>query len=252
MFDELFGTSGLEADLPPDEPDAGFPLRPFAALAPQDDLIVTEPRTDESPAERLYRRAAEAASRGRTSEAIHRYRELLQLDPAHIAARNNLSQLLDTTGDPAEALEQLTVALRVTPDDVNLLVSRGAIHGRLKQYTEAETDLRRALRLAPDLMAGHLSLGLALWRKGVPTQAAESLRRAITLDPTHAGAHFYLGEALNQAGDYPGARVALERAVELAPSQGRALRLLARVLDRLGLPEDAQAMYRRAREAGDT
>jgi len=252
MFDELFGTSGLEADLAPDEPDAGFPLRPFASLAPQDDLVVTEPRTDESPAARLYRRAAEAASRGRTGEAIHRYRELLQLDPTHVAARNNLSQLLDTTGDPAEALEQLTAALRVTPDDVNLLVSRGAIHARLKQYVEAETVLRRALRLAPDLMAAHLSLGLTLWRKGVPAAAAESLRRAIALEPSHAAAHYYLGEALNQAGDYQGARAALERAAELSPGQGRTLRLLARVLDRLGRPEEAQEMYRRAREAGDT
>ena len=51
MLDELFGTSGLEGDLPPAEPDPGFPLRPFAAAMPMDDLTVTEPRTDESPAD---------------------------------------------------------------------------------------------------------------------------------------------------------------------------------------------------------
>ncbi|HXI19578.1 MAG TPA: tetratricopeptide repeat protein [Gemmatimonadales bacterium] len=251
MLDELFGTSALEGETPPEAPDARFGLRPFAALVPQDDLVATDPRTDESPTQRLYRRAMEASSRGRVSEAIHRYRELLALDPTHIAARNNLSALLETTGDPAEAEQQLSAALKVAPDDVNLLVSRGAIHGRLKRYPDAEADLRRALRLEPDHALAHLTLGLVLWRKGVPPQAAESLRRAIALDPTNATAHFYLGEALNQVGDLPGARAALERAAELGPDHGRTFRLLGRVLDRLGRPDEAQAMYHRAREVGD-
>lgn len=251
QLDELFGTSGLEGELPPDEPDAGYPLRPFAALVPQDDLVATEPRTDESPTERLYRRAVEASSRGRVSEAILRYRELLQIDPTHVPARNNLSTLLETTGDPAEALEQLSAAIRMTPEDVNLLVSRGAICGRLKRYTEAENDLRRALRLDPQHVQAHMTLGLVLWRKGVPAQAAESLRRAIGLEPENPTAHYYLGEALNQAGDLAGARAALERSGELSPS-GRTFRLLGRVLDRMARPDDAQAMYRRARDAGDT
>lgn len=251
MVNELFGTSGLEGDPLPDQPDAGFPQRPFAAFVPQDDLVATEPRTDESPAERLYRRAVEATGRGRVSESIQRYRELLALDPNHVAARNNLSALLETTGDPGEALEQLTAALRTSPDDLNLLVSRGAIHGRLKQYSEAESDLRRALKLSPQHVQAHLTLGLVLWRKGVAGQAAEALRKAISLEPQNTAAHYYLGEALNQGGDLKGAKAALERSIELGPPSGRTFRLLGRVLDRMGKVEEAREMYRRAREAGD-
>lgn len=252
LVPELFGTSGLEGDPLPDLPDSGFPQRPFAGLVPQDDLVATEPRTDESPAERLYRRAVEATSRGRVAESIQRYRELLALDPTHVAARNNLSALLETTGDPAEALEQLTAALKTAADDVNLLVSRGAIHGRLKQYTEAENDLRRALKLQPQHVQAHLTLGLVLWRKGVAGQAAEVLRKAIALEPGNTAAHYYLGEALNQGGDLKGAKVALEKAIELGPPSGKTYRLLGRVLDRLGKVEEAREVYRLAREAGDT
>jgi tetratricopeptide (TPR) repeat protein len=251
LAEELFGTARLEAEPVPEEPDGGFPLRPFAAHMPQDDLVAIEARTDESPAERLYRRAVEATTRGRVSEAIHRYRELLAIDPDHIGARNNLSALLETAGDPREALDQLTAAIRALPDDVKLLVSRGSIHGRLKQYPEAEADLRRAIRLDPQNPQAHLTLGLVLWRKGVPGQAAEALRHAIALEPGNPTAHYYLGEALNQAGDLRGARAALERAAELAPDHGRTFRLLGRVLDRLGKPDEAHAMYLRAREAGD-
>jgi len=249
MLDELFGTSGLEGDLPPERPDYGFPLRPFAAMVAQDDLVPTEPRTDESPVERLYRRALEATSRGRPAEAIQRYRELLTVEPGHLAARNNLAALLEASGDPHDALEQLTAALRLQPDDVSMLVSRGAIHGRIKQYAEAEADLRRALRLDPDHVEAHLALGLALWRKGVPKEAAVALERAIQLEPHNAAAYYYLGEAQNQAGDLPAARAALEQAATLQPD-GRSYRLLGRVLDRMGKYDEAQAMYRRAREAG--
>jgi superkiller protein 3 len=249
MLDELFGTSGLEGDWPAEQADFDFPLRPFTAMAAQDELIPSEPRTDETPVERLYRRALEATSRGRPAEAIQRYRELLMIEPGHLAARHNLATLLESSGDPQEAVEQLTAALRVQPDDVAMLVSRGAIHGRLKQYAEAEADLRRALKLSPDHVEAHLALGLALWRKGVPREAAEALHRAIQLQPDNAAAFYYLGEAQNQAGDLPAARTALEQAAALQPD-AKTYRLLGRVLDRMGKYDEAQGMYRRAREAG--
>ncbi len=94
---------------------------------------------------------------------------------------------------------------------MHLLVSRGAINGRLKRYTEAEGDLRKALRLSPENMNAHLTLGMVLWRKGMAMPAAEALRKAITRT-THAGAHYYWREAPNRAGDYRNARAALERA----------------------------------------
>ena len=251
MLDELFGHSTLEGDPIGEEADGGFPLRPFANRVPLDDLLATEPRTDESPAERLYRRAVEASSRGRVSEAIHHYRELLTLDPGHAPARNNLSLLLESSGDPAEALVQLEEAIADAPDDPQLLVARGSAYSRLKRYTEAETDLRRAARLLPNSAPTLLALGLILWRKGVIREAIQVLRRAIELEPGNATAHYYLGEALNQASDLPGARAALERSAELAPEHGRTFRLLGRVLDRLGRPDDAREAYLRAREAGD-
>lgn len=251
VVDELFSTRGLEADLLPKGPDQQFSLRPFAASVPQDDLVNTEPVSEEPPAQRLYRRASEAATRGRVSEAIQHYREIIALEPQHVGARNNLSLLLEASGDAEEALEQLSAAVRGTPDEAGLLVSRGAIYGRLKRYAEAEADLRRALRQQPDNVLALLTLGLVLWRKGLPADAVVPLRKAIELEADNGTAHYYLGEAMNQAGDLPGARGALERAGELEPNAARSFRLLGRVLDRMGRPEEAMVYYRRAREARD-
>ncbi|HXS24777.1 MAG TPA: tetratricopeptide repeat protein [Gemmatimonadales bacterium] len=251
VVDDLFSTRGLEADPIPEGADQQFSLRPFAAAVPQDDLVNTEPESNEPTTDRLYRRAADAATKGRVAEAIQRYREILSLEPEHLAARNNLSLLLESAGNPDEAFEQLTAALRARPDEPALLVSRGAILGRLKRYPEAETDLRRAIKLQPGHFTAHLTLGLILWRKGLPGDAALSLRRAIDLEPADAEAHYYLGEALNQAGDFAGARTALEQSAGLDPDSAKTYRLLGRVLDRLGRPDEAKEMYSRAREARD-
>ena len=136
VVDDLFSTRGLEADPIPEGVDQQFSLRPFAAAVPQDDLVNTEPESNEPATDRLYRRAADAATRGRGAEAIQRYREILTLEPGHLAARNNLALLLEASGNAEEAFEQLTAALRGNPDEPALLVSRGAILGRLKRYPE--------------------------------------------------------------------------------------------------------------------
>jgi tetratricopeptide (TPR) repeat protein len=247
--DELFSTRGLEADPILSGPDRHFPLRPFAASIPRTDLLAGAADAGEPEAARLFRRAGEAAAKGRRQEAVVRYRELLALEPGNVAAVISLSNLLEAGGQDEDALEQLGQGLQRVPDDPRLLLTRGALLGRLKRYPEAETDLRHAIRARPHEATAHFTLGLVLWRKGLPLEAAAALRRTIELQPSDALAHYYLGEALHQANDMPQARAALERATQLDPTDARPFQLLGRILDRLKRPEEARAMYERARAA---
>ncbi|MEP6571360.1 MAG: tetratricopeptide repeat protein [Gemmatimonadota bacterium] len=249
--DELFGTSGLEADPVVRAPDQSFPLRPFASGIPHDERVNTEVETAESGPARLCRRAADAVTRGRRAEAIQLYREVLAGDASHLLARNNLALLLEESGDRELALEELNTAIRARPDEPALLVSRGAILGRLKRYPEAEADLRRVLKMQPMLAAARFTLGLVLRGKGLPAEAVAELRQATEIEPLNAVSHFYLGEALNQSGDTAGARAALERSVQLDSTQKKTFQLLGRLLDRIGQPDEAMAYYRRAREIRD-
>ncbi|MGE0352733.1 MAG: tetratricopeptide repeat protein [Gemmatimonadales bacterium] len=249
-IDELFSTAGLEADLPARGVDCGFSLRPFADGAAGDGMVEPEPVAEGSATDQLYRRAREAAERNRRVEATQLYRQLLAQEPAHLAGRNNLALLFEAAGEPEAAIDELTAALKHHPDQVDVLVNRGAILGSLKRYPAAESDLRRATRLAPQHAEAHFNLGLVLWRKGLPEDAAALFRRTIELDPESSQAWYYLGDALNQAGAFAESERALQRATELDPASSRAFQLLGRVLDRLGRPNEAIEMYRRAREAG--
>ncbi len=246
---ELFSTSGLEAEPASRQVDSQFSLRPFAAATAGDGTMAPEPVPEGSPADQLYQRARDAAARGRRADAVQLYRDLLSLDPRHLGARNNLALLYEESGDADLALDELNAAVRFHPDQVDLLVNRGAIQGAMKRYNEAEADLRRALRLVPGHPGAQFNLGLVLWRKGLAEEAALAFRRAVELDAGNPAAWYYLGDALNQTGELADAVQALERASQLDPRSARPYNLMGRVLDRMNRPGDAIEMYRRARQA---
>lgn len=180
--------------------EAPSPPPPPPAPDPADDL--------------LYRAAREAADRGDLDRATGVYRELLQRNPRHMGARNNLAMVLTALG----------------------------------RYGEAEHGLRGMVELEPTNAEAHCNLGLVISRKGRWVDAIPHLRRAIELDASREIAHFYLGEALNHVDDLQGALQAYQRAAELRPNNAKALYGLGIILDRMNRPDDAAQMYRRSRE----
>ncbi|MGH7751891.1 MAG: tetratricopeptide repeat protein, partial [Gemmatimonadales bacterium] len=188
---------------------AGTPPAP----APVTTSEPTPPPPD--PAEDLlYRAAREATDRGDLDRAVGVYRELVQRNPHHLAARNGLALVQATLG----------------------------------RYGEAERGLRTIVEMDPTNADAHLNLGLVVSRKGRWVDAIPHLRRAIELDAGREVAHFYLGEALNHVDDLPGALQAYQRAAELRPNNSKALYGLGIILDRMNRPDDAAQMYRRSRE----
>ncbi|HEY3012665.1 MAG TPA: tetratricopeptide repeat protein [Gemmatimonadales bacterium] len=246
------------AIMPPARPDpASGPTQLAGAESAQPPPLGAVPRSpdtgatparDRSQAERRLQQADDLAAGTLPGAAVRPYRELLELEPAHIEGRLHFARLLDRLEEASEAVDVLSEGLRRAPDQTEFLVLRGAILGRLQRYREAETDLRRALRLHPSHAPAQFELGLLLWRRGLVQEAAACFHRALEFQPDNAKTYYYLGDALNQMGDLPGARAAVERAIQVSPGDAKTYHLMGRVLDRMSLPEQAQEMYRRGRE----
>lgn len=209
---------------------------------------ISVPARDRSATERRLQQADDLADGALPGSAVRPYRELLELEPEHVEARLHFARLLDRLEEAAEAVDVLSDGLRRAPDQTEFLVLRGAMLGRLQRYRDAETDLRRVLRLHPSHAPAQFELGLLLWRRGLVQDAAAAFHRALEFQPDSAKTYYYLGDALNQQGDLTGARAALERALQVSSSDAKTYQLMGRVLDRMSLPEQAQEMYRRARE----
>ena len=223
---------------------------PFELASEAPVAIAALPPSEPDSETVLYRDAQAAADSGEFERAVSLYQELLTRNSNHVAARNQLTSILDrmerSDGTPAAgAHDRPGVSIEV-------LISRGTVFRSLGRYREAERELRGALQLDSSHAGAHYNLGLLMSRRGLWSEAAGHLRKAIELDPGRAAAHFHLGEALNQLDDLEGALQAFQKSVELSPNDPRTLYGLGIVLDRLNRPLEAAQMYRRSREIGGT
>ena len=211
---------------------------------------VTEPEPPADPVDLMYLDARAAAHAGRLAEAREAYQRVVSEQPRHLAARNELAQLLERLGDQDAALRAYDKALELDGEHLDLLTNRGGLLGAMGRYAAAERDLKKVLRSKGDAVDALFHLGVVMARKGLWAEAVPQLRRVIELDPERGPAHFYLGEALNHVDDLYGAMAAYQRAAELMPEHQRSLYGLGIVLDRLGRPDEAAVLYRKSREVG--
>ena len=162
----------------------------------------------------LLARGNECMARAAYTEATDHYRELLELDPRHAVARNNLGAAL-----------------------VKL--------GRLK---EAEEQFRRALGIKATYPDPHGNLGAVLQWTGRIAESETALRRALKLKPTYSDAQANLGTTLILLGRLPDAKGIYEKVLRITPGNTHALAGLAQIAAQEGRLAEAGALFSRALE----
>ncbi len=107
--------------------------------------------TGSRSAELLYNAGLVRAMGGEPERALGRLEQALAIDPAHLAARENLAGVLCSIGRYREGLEHYALAVEQSPDDpaTRLLMARA--HLALGEIAGAEGQLERALELDPKL-----------------------------------------------------------------------------------------------------
>jgi tetratricopeptide (TPR) repeat protein len=120
-----------------------------------------------SSADELFQAALESEQIGAGGDAEAAYRNVIEADPAHVAARINLGRLRHV----AKALD------------------------------EAEQLYRQALELDPNHPTARFNLGVVLEDRGATTEAIDQYREAVRLDPRVADVHYNLARLYQQTGD---------------------------------------------------
>lgn len=110
-------------------------------------------------------------------------RQVIALDPDHAHAYNALGYTLaDHNQRLPEALDLITQALELAPNDPFILDSMGWVKYRMGDSAAAADYLRRAYSVRPEAdIAAHLAE--VLWTQGKRDQAVELLRAALMKDP---------------------------------------------------------------------
>lgn len=119
----------------------------------------------------------------RLDELERKLRQVIALDPDHAHAYNALGYTLaDHNKRLPEALDLITQALELSPNDPFILDSMGWVKYRMGESESAAEYLRRAYSVRPEAdIAAHLAE--VLWSQGKRDQATELLRAALMKDP---------------------------------------------------------------------
>jgi tetratricopeptide (TPR) repeat protein len=133
-------------------------------------------------AQLLYQRATVLENAGDHEAAIKGYETLLDKQPGHVLATNNLAALLtDFRSDAASFARARDLALPFAggkqPAGLDTL---GWAYYRLGEYDKALPLLQQAVELAPEFAQIRFHLGMTLFKKGDRAAAKVELEKALT------------------------------------------------------------------------
>ncbi|MHC4605262.1 MAG: tetratricopeptide repeat protein, partial [Planctomycetota bacterium] len=129
---------------------------------------------------------------GRSAEATTLYEQIVRLQPDNVIAINNLAwALCEEQGKHQQTLELAQRGLKIAPNYVDLIDTRGVAYYRLGQYEKAVQDFTKCLKLYPEgtpaAAATYLHLGRALAGLAQKDEAIENLKKALELNAEIGG-----------------------------------------------------------------
>ncbi|MEI9940245.1 MAG: tetratricopeptide repeat protein [Pseudomonadota bacterium] len=112
----------------------------------------------------------------------------------------------------SEAKEELELALRVQPQDIEGQGLLGVVYFRLGLYPRAQEIYRDIIRVRPEEISPRVNLALCYLKTGQSQLARECLEEVTARVPDHVRAWGYLGLVHERLGDFEKARSAFEHA----------------------------------------
>lgn len=154
--------------------------------------------------------------------------EVIALDPEYPKGYSRLALLLaldasmGRTDSPqqanAQAMEMITKAISLDPEEGPFYALRGVIHAQMRQYDEALADAAKALSLEPNHPGVLNESASVFWRSGKPEQALPLFDRLFRLSPIPViGNYTGAGMAYNLAGQYEKAAEMYRKAIQKNP-----------------------------------
>ncbi|MBL8447523.1 MAG: tetratricopeptide repeat protein [Zoogloeaceae bacterium] len=200
--------------------------------------------------EARLRMAHSLASAGRVDEARKILQALPQEDPeTQTRIRLAEAQILRDAGKVAEAYAVVEDALRIQPDNTDLLYESAMLAERQGHLEAMEFRLRKLIALRPESAHAYNALGYALADRGLRLDEAEGLiRTALSLSPDDPYITDSMGWVRFRRGDALGAAQLLETAYGLRADPEIAAHL-GEVYWSLGRQGDARRIWTQALQA---
>jgi tetratricopeptide (TPR) repeat protein len=144
-------------------------------------VLPVEAQNDDADA--LFSAAQAAEENEDTATAERLYRRLIKADPADVAGRYNLANLLRSSGRAVEAEAMYREAVKADPDFAEAWYNLADVFDESGRSAEAIAALESALEADPDYADAVFNLALLLQKLDRPQEAAAGWKRYLKLDP---------------------------------------------------------------------
>jgi Flp pilus assembly protein TadD len=182
-----------------------------------------------------------------TVKEIEILRRIITAEPAFTKAHLELGKALLRSGQVAEAVDELTSAVRLEPESGEAHYQLGLALARSGRQAEAAPELQKGRELVAateraQLAALDISEGREALEKGDAAEALVKFRRVLKVQPDSPVVNRMIGLALKQTGDRAGAATAFRKALELDPNDAAAKRGLEELSNAVASVDDPQTV----------
>jgi Flp pilus assembly protein TadD len=132
--------------------------------------------------------AVEVEKLGRLQEAVEHYRAAVAINFGSAYLRGKLAFALYDAGLSGEAIDQLQIFTRKSPENPEAQYRLGLLLGRAGRPSEALPALREATRLRPWFPAGWDALGVTCANLGLRDEAEAAFREVVRIEPGNQNA----------------------------------------------------------------
>jgi tetratricopeptide (TPR) repeat protein len=157
-----------------------------------EDILRMVLKNDSACTEALSVLAIVLQATAHSEESARLYERLLTLEPDNLIAINNLAWIVcEEQGKYEQALELAQKGLKIAPNYVDLIDTRGVVYYRLGQFNKAVQDFTTCIELypkgMPSMVTSHFHLARAFAGLGQSDKAVEHLNQALDLESRIGG-----------------------------------------------------------------
>jgi len=168
-------------------------------------------------ADELHSSALTALNNGDFRTALRLFRRVVQLEPRHQWAWNNMGRVFLNMGMPDSAIAAFKRQADLNPYDQYAFNNLGLAYWRERKYQEAADAFQQQIKISPLDHFAHANLGRLYAEQHRDSAAVPELEQAITISADNPQLHVDLGKAYLATHHADKAQAEFNRAIELAP-----------------------------------
>jgi tetratricopeptide (TPR) repeat protein len=165
----------------------------------------------------LLAQGSKCMKQGADAEAIDIFERLLEIDPHHSIALNNLGAALSKVSQYREAEKYIRAAIKESPADADAHSNLGALLRCRGYFDDSEKSLRIALKLNPKHLDAKINLGMTLILLNRFREAKRHFGKVLKARPRSAEALFGIGQIESMQGRFEESEKIFKRALQARP-----------------------------------